>query len=73
MVDIGMNMASTWVPAIKVFYYLFPSLSLFSAQAAVLENQPVSWVDILFPVCYAAVYLAILFLIIVIDIRKRDF
>jgi len=73
MVDIGMHMASAWVPALKVFYYLFPSLSLFSAQAAVLEHGPVSWTDILFPAGYAVVYLALLFLIIVIDIRKRDF
>jgi ABC-type transport system involved in multi-copper enzyme maturation permease subunit len=73
MVDIGMHMASAWVPALKVFYYLFPSLGLFSAQAAVLEHGPVFWTDILFPAGYAVVYLAILFLIIVIDIRKRDF
>ncbi len=73
MVDIGMNMVSAWVPALKIFYYLFPSLSLFSAQAAVLEQGPVSWTDVLFPTGYAVVYLAILFLIIVIDIRKRDF
>jgi ABC-type transport system involved in multi-copper enzyme maturation permease subunit len=73
MVDIGMHMASAWVPALKVFYYLFPSLSLFSAQAAVLEQGLVSWTDILFPAGYAVVYLAILFLIIAIDIRKRDF
>ncbi len=73
MVDIGTHMASAWVPALKIFYYLFPSLSLFSAQAAVLEQGPVSWTDILFPAGYAVLYLAILFLVIVIDIRKRDF
>ncbi len=73
LVDIAVNMSSAWVPALKVFYYLFPSLGLFSAQAAVLEQGTVSWTDILFPAGYAALYLAILFLIIVIDIRKRDF
>ena len=73
LVDIAVNMSSAWVPPLKVFYYLFPSLSLFSAQAAVLEQGTVSWTDILFPAGYAVVYLAILFLIIVIDIGKRDF
>jgi ABC-type transport system involved in multi-copper enzyme maturation permease subunit len=73
MVDIAMQMAQTWVPVLKIFYYLFPSLSFFNAQAAVLEQGPVSWSDILFPAGYAGVYLAILFLILAIDIRKRDF
>jgi ABC-type transport system involved in multi-copper enzyme maturation permease subunit len=73
MVDIGMQMAQEWVPLLKVFYYLFPSLSFFNAQAAVLEKGSVSWSDILFPSVYAGAYLVILFLILVIDIRKRDF
>jgi Cu-processing system permease protein len=73
MVDIAMQMAQAWVPFLKVFYYIFPSLSFFNAQAAVLEQGPVSWSDILFPAGYAVVYLAILFLILAIDIRKRDF
>lgn len=73
LLDIGMHMAQEWVPILKVFYYLFPSLSFFNAQAAVLEKGPVSWSDILFPSVYACSYLVILFLICVIDIRKRDF
>jgi ABC-type transport system involved in multi-copper enzyme maturation permease subunit len=73
LVDIGMQMAQEWVPLLKVFYYLFPSLSFFNAQAAVLEKGLVSWADILFPSVYAGAYLVILFLICVIDIRKRDF
>jgi ABC-type transport system involved in multi-copper enzyme maturation permease subunit len=73
MVDIAAQMAQAWVPALKVFYYLFPSLSFFNAQAAVLEQGPVSWSDILFPAVYAGVYLSILFLVLAIDIRKRDF
>jgi hypothetical protein len=73
MVDIALQMSQAWVPVLKVFYYLFPSLSFFNAQAAVLEQGPVSWSDILFPTGYAGVYLAILFLILAIDIRKRDF
>jgi ABC-type transport system involved in multi-copper enzyme maturation permease subunit len=73
MVDIAMQVAPTWVPVLKIFYYLFPSLSFFNAQAAVLEQGPVYWSDILFPASYAGVYVAILFLILAIDIRKRDF
>jgi len=73
MVDIATQMAQAWVPILKVFYYLFPSLSFFNAQAAVLEQGPVSWSDILFPTVYAGVYLAILLLVLAIDIRKRDF
>jgi ABC-type transport system involved in multi-copper enzyme maturation permease subunit len=73
LVDIGMQMAKEWVPILKVFYYLFPSLSFFNAQAAVLEQVPVSWADILFPSVYAGAYVVILFLILAIDIRKRDF
>lgn len=73
LVDIGMQMAQEWVPIMKVFYYLFPSLSFFNAQAAVLEKGPVSWSDILFPLVYAGIYVVILFLICAIDIRKRDF
>ncbi|MGO9147469.1 MAG: ABC transporter permease [Desulfomonilia bacterium] len=73
MVDIGVEMAKGWVPFLKGFYYLFPSLSFFNAQEAVLDQKPVSWSDILFPAGYAGVYLAILFLILAIDIRKRDF
>jgi len=73
MVDIAMQMAQSWVPVLKIFYYLFPSLSFFNAQTAVLEQGPVYWSDILFPACYACVYVAILFLILAIDIRKRDF
>jgi len=73
MVDIGMQMAQEWVPLLKVFYYLFPSLSFFNAQTAVLEKGSVSWSDILFPSVYAGAYLVILFLVLVIDIRKRDF
>lgn len=73
LVDIGMQMATEWVPILKVFYYLFPSLSFFNAQAAVLEQGPVSWLDILFPSVYAGAYFVVLFLILVIDIRKRDF
>ena len=73
LVDIAVQMSSAWVPALKAFYYLFPSLSLMNAQAAVLEGAPVLWSDTLFLGGYAAVYLAILFLVIVIDIRKRDF
>jgi hypothetical protein len=38
-----------------------------------LEKGLVSWADILFPSVYAGAYLVILFLICVIDIRKRDF
>jgi len=68
-----MQMAIEWVPILKVFYYLFPSLSFFNAQAAVLEQVPVSWADILFPSVYAGAYFVILFLILAIDIRKRDF
>ncbi len=73
LVDIGMQVANEWVPILKVFYYLFPSLSFFNAQAAVLEQGPVAWSDILFPSVYASAYLVILFLVLVIDIRKRDF
>lgn len=73
LVDIGMQMAQEWVPLLKIFYYLFPSLSFFNAQAGVLEKGPVFWADILFPSVYACAYLVILFLILVIDIRKRDF
>jgi hypothetical protein len=73
MVDIATQMAQSWVPILKVFYYLFPSLSFFNAQAAVLDQEPVFWSDILFPTVYASVYLAILFLVLAIDIRKRDF
>ena len=73
LVDIGVQMAQEWVPVMKVFYYLFPSLSFFNAQAAVLEKGPVSWSDILFPLVYACIYVVILFLICAIDIRKRDF
>lgn len=73
LVDIGMQMAQEWVPLLKVFYYLFPSLSFFNAQAEVLEKGTVSWSDMLFPSVYAGAYLVILFLICVIDIRKRDF
>jgi ABC-type transport system involved in multi-copper enzyme maturation permease subunit len=73
MVDIAMQMAQSWVPILKVFYYIFPSLSFFNAQTAVLEQGPVSWSDILFPMVYAGIYLTILFLVLAIDIRKRDF
>jgi ABC-type transport system involved in multi-copper enzyme maturation permease subunit len=73
MVDIAMQMAQSWVPILKIFYYIFPSLSFFNAQTAVLEQGPVSWSDVLFPMVYAAAYLAILFLVLAIDIRKRDF
>jgi ABC-type transport system involved in multi-copper enzyme maturation permease subunit len=73
MVDIAMQMAEGWVPVLKIFYYLFPSLSFFNAQAAVLEQGPVYWSDISFPAGYAGVYVIVLFLILAIDIRKRDF
>jgi ABC-type transport system involved in multi-copper enzyme maturation permease subunit len=73
LVDIGMQVAKEWVPILKAFYYLFPSLSFFNAQTAVLEQGPVFWSDILFPLVYASAYLVILFLVLAIDIRKRDF
>jgi ABC-type transport system involved in multi-copper enzyme maturation permease subunit len=73
VVDIATQVAQTWVPLLKIFYFLFPSLSFFNAEAAVLEQGPVYWSDILFPAVYAGVYVAILFLILAIDIRKRDF